>query len=283
MNIREINTEEISAAVERLVAEANCFLPEDVRRALEKAKEQEQSPLCRDILGDILKNADIAAARNMPICQDTGLAVFFVELGQDVHITGGDFQVAMDEGVARGYTKNYLRKSSQDNVLGERINRGDNTPAICHIELVPGDKLTITVCPKGGGSENMSAVGMLTPSQGRDGVKKFIVDTVQKAGSNPCPPIIIGCAVGGTMEQAALLAKKALCREVGQPNPDTDIAAFEREVLEAVNALGIGAQGFGGTQTALAVHVLTHPVHLASLPVAVNIQCHAARHRTIVI
>ena len=283
MNIREINTEEISAAVERLVAEANCFLPEDVRRALEKAKEQEQSPLCRDILGDILKNADIAAARNMPICQDTGLAVFFVELGQDVHITGGDFQAAMDEGVARGYTKNYLRKSSQDNVLGERINRGDNTPAICHIELVPGDKLTITVCPKGGGSENMSAVGMLTPSQGRDGVKKFIVDTVQKAGSNPCPPIIIGCAVGGTMEQAALLAKKALCREVGQPNPDADIAAFEREVLEAVNALGIGAQGFGGTQTALAVHVLTHPVHLASLPVAVNIQCHAARHRTIVI
>lgn len=283
MNIREISADEISAAVERLVAEANCFLPEDVRRALEKAKEQEQSPLCRDILGDILKNADIAAARNMPICQDTGLAVFFVELGQDVHITGGDFQAAMDEGVARGYTKNYLRKSSQDNALGERVNRGDNTPAICHIELVPGDKLTITVCPKGGGSENMSAVGMLTPSQGRDGVKKFIVDTVQKAGSNPCPPIIIGCAVGGTMEQAALLAKKALCREIGQPNPDADIAAFEREVLEAVNALGIGAQGFGGTQTALAVHVLTHPVHLASLPVAVNIQCHAARHRTIVI
>ena len=283
MNIREISADEISAAVERLVAEANCFLPEDVRCALKMAQEQEHSPLCRDILGDILKNADIAAARNMPICQDTGLAVFFVELGQDVHITGGDFQAAMDEGVARGYTKNYLRKSSQDNVLGERVNRGDNTPAICHIELVPDDKLTITVCPKGGGSENMSAVGMLTPSQGRDGVKKFIVDTVQKAGSNPCPPIIIGCAVGGTMEQAALLAKKALCREVGQPNPDADIAAFEREVLEAVNALGIGAQGFGGTQTALAVHVLTHPVHLASLPVAVNIQCHAARHKTIVI
>jgi fumarate hydratase subunit alpha len=283
MNIREISADEISAAVERLVAEANCFLPEDVRCALERAQAQEQSPLCRDILGDILKNADIAAARNMPICQDTGLAVFFVELGQDVHITGVDFQAAMDEGVARGYTKNYLRKSSQDNVLGERVNRGDNTPAICHIELVPGDKLTITVCPKGGGSENMSALGMLTPSQGRDGVKKFIVDTVQKAGSNPCPPIIIGCAVGGTMEQAALLAKKALCREVGQPNPDADIAAFEREVLDAVNALGIGAQGFGGTQTALAVHVLTHPVHLASLPVAVNIQCHAARHRTIVI
>lgn len=283
MNVREIDVSEISAVVERLAAEANCFLPTDVRRALESAREKEQSPLCRDILGDILKNADIAAARQMPICQDTGLAVFFVELGQDVHITGGDFQSAMDAGVARGYTKNYLRKSSQDNVLGERVNRGDNTPAICHIELVPGDRLKITVCPKGGGSENMSAVGMLTPSQGRSGVKKFIVDTVERAGSNPCPPIIIGCAVGGTMEQAALLAKKALCREVGQHNPDADIAVFEEEVLSAVNALGIGAQGFGGTQTALAVHILTHPVHLASLPVAVNIQCHAARHKSVVI
>lgn len=283
MDIREITASEITDAVEKLVAEANCFLPEDVYRAIGAAREKERSPLCREILGDILKNADIAAAREMPICQDTGLAVFFVELGQDVHITGGDFQAAMDEGVARGYTKNYLRKSSQDNVLGERVNRGDNTPAICHIELVSGNSLKITVCPKGGGSENMSAIGMLTPSQGREGVKKFIVDTVEKAGGNPCPPIIIGCGVGGTMEQAALLAKKSLCRSVGQPNADADIAAFEREVLEAVNALGIGAQGFGGTQTALAVHVLTHPVHLASLPVAVNIQCHASRHKTVVL
>jgi len=283
MSIREINVSEISDAVEKLVIDANYFLPEDVRCAIENARDKESSPLCRDILSDILKNADIAAERKMPICQDTGLAVFFVELGQDVHIVGGDFQKAMDEGVARGYTKGYLRKSSQDNVLGERVNRGDNTPAICHIELVPGSELKITVCPKGGGSENMSAVGMLTPSQGREGVKKFIADTVMKAGSNPCPPLIIGCAVGGTMEKAALLAKKALCREVGQPNPDADIAAFESEVLDAVNSLGIGAQGFGGTQTALAVHVLTHPVHLASLPVAVNIQCHAARHRSVII
>ena len=283
MSIREISVSEISGAVEKLVIDANCFLPRDVRAALEKAREQEASPLCREVLSDILKNADIAAERKIPICQDTGLAVFFVELGQDAHIVGGDFQSAMDEGVKRGYANGYLRKSTQDNVLGERLNRGDNTPAICHIELVPGDRIKITVCPKGGGSENMSAVKMLTPSEGREGVKKFITDTVEKAGSNPCPPIIIGVGVGGTMEKAALLAKKSLCREVGQPNPDPDTAAFEKEVLSAVNALGIGAQGFGGSETALAVHVLTHPVHLASLPVAVNIQCHAARHRTVVI
>ena len=283
MSIRELSAAEISDAVEKLVIEANCFLPEDVRSALKKAREKEASPLCREILEDILKNAELAKEKKMPICQDTGLAVFFVELGQDVHIVGGDFQSAMDEGVARGYTNGYLRKSTQDHVLGERVNRGDNTPAICHIELVPGDRIKITVCPKGGGSENMSAVKMLTPSEGREGVKRFIVDTVQRAGSNPCPPIILGVGVGGTMEKAALLAKKALCREVGQPNSDADTAAFEKEVLEAVNALGIGAQGFGGSETALAVHVLTHPVHLASLPVAVNIQCHAARHRRVVI
>ena len=283
MSIREINAAEIADAVEKLVVDANCFLPGDVRAALEKAREKEASPLCRDILGDILKNADIAKEQNIPICQDTGLAVFFVELGQDVHIAGGGFQAAMDEGVSRGYTNGYLRKSTQDNVLGERVNRGDNTPAICHLELVPGDTIKITACPKGGGSENMSAVRMLTPSQGREGVKRFIVDTVEKAGSNPCPPVIVGVGVGGTMEKAAELAKKALCREVGKPSDDRDIAAFEKEVLDAVNALGIGAQGFGGSETALAVHVLTHPVHLASLPVAVNIQCHAARHRSVII
>lgn len=282
MSIRNITASEISDAVEKLVTEANYYLPQDVENAIKNAREKEKSPLCREILGDILQNADIARKREMPICQDTGLAVFFVELGQDVHIEG-DFQSAMDEGVKRGYKNGYLRKSTQDNVLGERVNRGDNTPAICHIELVKGDKLTITFCPKGGGSENMSAVGMLTPSQGREGVKKFIVDTVRKAGSNPCPPVIVGVGVGGTMEKAALLAKRALCREVGKTSDDEDIAAFEKEVLETVNALGIGAQGFGGTQTALAVHVLTHPVHLASLPVAVNIQCHAARYKTVIL
>ncbi len=283
MSVREITASAITDAVEKLVIDANYYLPEDVKDALKKMREEEESDLCREILGDILKNADIARERQQPICQDTGLAVFFVELGQDVHIVGGDFRTAMDEGVARGYTKGYLRKSSQDHVLGERVNRGDNTPAIIHTDIVPGDRLTITVCPKGGGSENMSALGMLTPSQGRDGVKKFIVDTVSKAGANPCPPIIVGCAAGGTTEEVMLLAKKALCRRVGEPSPDPEVAQMEREILEEVNKLGIGAQDFGGTRTALAVHMLTHPVHLASLPVGVNIQCHVARHRTIVL
>ena len=283
MSIREIQASEIADAVEKLVIEANCSLPEDVRSALRKMQQEEESELCRGIIGDILKNAEIAETRRMPVCQDTGLAVFFIELGQDVHIVGGDFKTAMDEGVARGYKNGYLRKSSQDHPFGERVNRGDNTPAICHIDIVPGDRIKITVCPKGGGSENKSALGMLTPSQGRDGVKKFIVDTISKAGADPCPPIIVGCACGGTMEQVALLAKKALLRPVGEPNPDPEVARMEQEILEEINALGIGAQGFGGTKTALAVHMLTHPVHLASMPVAVNVQCHAARHKTVVL
>ena len=280
MSIREICAEEISAAVEQLVIDANYYLPEDVRAALEKAQQEEQSELCKGIIGDILRNADIAAERQQPICQDTGLAIFFVELGQDVHING-DFQTAMDEGVARGYKRGYLRKGTQDHPLGERVNRGDNTPAICHIELVPGDKLTITACPKGFGSENMSRLAMLTPSVGWKGVKDFIVETVSKAGSNPCPPIIVGVGCGGTMERTALLAKKALIRHVGEPNPDPEVAAYEAELLEAINNLGIGAQGFGGTKTALAVHMLTAPVHLAGMPVAVNLQCHVARHKTV--
>ena len=283
MSIREIQASAVSDAVEDLVISANYNLPDDVRDALLKMREEEESELCKGILSDIIKNADIAKNRGMPICQDTGLAVFFIEMGQDVHVVGGDFRAAMDEGVARGYKKGYLRKSSQDHPFGERVNRGDNTPAICHIDIVPGDQLKITVCPKGGGSENMSALGMLTPSQGWNGVKKFVVDTVSKAGSNPCPPIIVGCACGGTVEEVMLLAKKSLCRPVGEPNPDPEVAKMEREILEEVNALGIGAQGFGGTKTALAVHMLTHPVHLASMPVGVNIQCHVARHKTVIL
>ena len=283
MSIKEIKSSDISDAVEKLVIEANYFLPDDVRNALIKAQSEEASPLCAGIIGDLLKNADIAASRRQPICQDTGFAVFFVELGQDVHISGKSFQEAMDEGVARGYVNGYLRKSTQDNILGDRVNRGNNTPAICHIDIVPGDELKITVCPKGGGSENMSSLGMLTPSQGREGVKKFIVDSISRAGGNPCPPIIVGCAAGGTSEQVMLLAKKALIRPVGEHNPDPEIAAFEDELLAAINDLGIGAQGFGGTRTALAVHMLTHPVHLASLPVGVCIQCHAARHKTVIL
>ncbi len=283
MPLRELSCDTIRAAVAQLCIEANRKLPPDVYAALEKAKSEEDSALCREILGDLIENADIARREGIPICQDTGLAVFFVELGQDVHISGGDFRKAFDEGVAQGYTEGYLRKSSLDSPFLRRVNRGDNSPAIVYTDIVPGDALKITVCPKGGGSENMSALGMLTPAQGREGVKRFIVDAVKKAGANPCPPIIVGCAVGGTAEQCMLLAKKALLRSVGEPNPDEEVAALERELLEEINALGIGTQGFGGSRTALGVHMLTHPVHLASLSVAVNLQCHAARHQTVIL
>jgi len=281
--LREINVSDIADVVERLCIESNYFLPKDVYQALEKMKAEETSALCQEILGDILTNADIAREKQMPICQDTGLAVFFVDLGQEVHIVGGDFQAAMDAGVARGYKKGYLRKSSQDYPFFERVNRGDNTPAIVHTNIVPGDKLTITIAPKGGGSENMSVLAMLTPSQGREGVKKVIVDAISKAGSNPCPPVIVGCACGGTIERVTYLAKKALLRTVGEHNADPEVAEFEAECLEAINDLGIGAQGFGGTKTALAVNMEVCPVHLASMPVAVNVQCHVARHQTAVI
>ena len=283
MAIREIHTDEIQKAVKDLVIETCCVLPEDVKRALTGAREAEIAPAAKDALTDIIENARQAAEGNTPICQDTGLAVFFLEIGQDVHITGGSLQDAMDRATARGYTEGYLRKSTQDHALSERVNRGDNTPAICHIKMVPGDQLKITFCPKGGGSENMSKIGMLKPAAGRNGIIQFIVDTVREAGPNPCPPIIVGVGVGGTFEKAALLAKEALIRETGQKSPDPEAAQLETELLERINALGIGAAGYGGTQTALAVHVNTHPVHLASLPVAVNIQCHAARHKTIVL
>ncbi len=281
--IRTIQTEDITKAVRDLVIETCCVLPDDVKKALEQAYEKEISPAAKDALTDILENARQAAANPSPICQDTGLAVFFLEIGQDAHIAGGDLQEAMDEGVRQGYTEGYLRKSTQDHALSERVNRGDNTPAICHIRLVKGDGLRITFCPKGGGSENMSRIGMLKPAQGREGIVSFVTEAVKAAGPNPCPPIIVGVGVGGTFEKAALLAKEALCRETGQHSEDPEAAALEEELLQKINALGIGAAGYGGKITALAVHVNTHPVHLASLPVAVNIQCHAARHKTIVL
>lgn len=281
MGIREIHTDDIIEAVRKLVIETCCVLPEDVRQALCRAYELEEAPAAKDALSDIIENARQAKDGFTPICQDTGLAVFFLEIGQDVHIVGGSLQDAMDQAVAKGYTEGYLRKSTQDHALSERVNRGDNTPAICHIRLVSTDRLKITFCPKGGGSENMSKVGMLKPAAGRDGIIRFIVDTVREAGPNPCPPIVVGVGVGGTLEKAALLAKEALIRETGQESGDPEAAELEKILLEKINALGIGAAGYGGTQTALAVHVNTHPVHLASLPVAVNIQCHAARHKTI--
>ena len=279
--MREIHVSEVAKAVEKLCIDANYYLPEDVYKALEEAKKAEKSPLCQEIIGDILKNADIAKNDDVPICQDTGLAVFFLEVGQDVHFVGGSLEDAINEGVRNGYQNGYLRKSALDDPFIVRKNTKDNTPAIINTQIVPGDKCVITVAPKGGGSENMSALGMLKPAQGREGVKQFIVDAVSRAGSNPCPPIIVGVGVGGTIEKTTWLAKHALIRTVGEHNPNPAVAEFEDEVLEAVNKLGIGAQGFGGTVTALAVHVETFPAHLASMPVAVNIQCHVARHKSV--
>ncbi len=279
--MKEIQVSEVAKAVEKLCIDANYYLPEDVYKALEKAKEMEESPLCQEIIGDILKNADIAKNDDVPICQDTGLAVFFLEVGQDVHFVGGSLEDAINEGVHNGYINGYLRKSALDDPFIVRKNTQDNTPAIINTKIVPGDKVKITIAPKGGGSENMSALGMLKPAQGREGVKQFIVDAVSKAGSNPCPPIIVGVGIGGTIEKTTLMAKHSLVRTVGEHHPDPEVAKFEDECLEEINKLGIGAQGFGGRITALAVHVETFPAHLASMPVAVNIQCHVARHKSV--
>lgn len=278
--MREIHASQITEAVAKMAAESNIDLPQDVARALEAGREKEESPLGREVLDQILENARIAAQERVPICQDTGVAVIFVNLGQDVHITGGDLQTAIDEGVRRGYRGAYLRASIVNDPL-RRKNTGDNTPAVVHVEIVPGDRLKLTIAPKGGGSENMSAVRMLKPAEGEEGVKQFVVEQVMKAGSNPCPPIVVGVGLGGTMEKAAILAKKALVRPLGQPNPDQDVARLEGELLALVNDTGVGPGGLGGRFTAMAVHVETFPCHIASLPAAVNIQCHAARHKEI--
>jgi len=281
--MRELNVDVITNTVEKLCIESNYFLPRDVKKALEDAVLKEESPVGRDTLLDILKNAEIAARNQVPICQDTGLTVVFVELGQDLRVVGGDFYEAINEGVRRGYKNGYLRKSAVDDPFLLRKNTGDNTPAIIHTTIVKGDKLKIIIAPKGGGSENMSALRMLTPSEGVKGIKKFVIDTVDKAGSNPCPPVIVGVGIGGTVEMTALIAKKALLRTVGEHNPNSEVAKLENELLEEINNLGIGPQGFGGRITALAVNIETFPAHLASMPVAVNIQCHAARHKEAVL
>lgn len=278
--MREIHASQITEAVAKMAAESNIDLPQDVADALKAGREKEESPLGREVLDQILENARIAAQERVPICQDTGVAVIFVNLGQDVHITGGDLQTAIDEGVRRGYRGAYLRASIVNDPL-RRKNTGDNTPAVVHVEIVPGDRLKLTIAPKGGGSENMSAVRMLKPAEGEEGVKQFVVEQVMKAGSNPCPPIVVGVGLGGTMEKAAILAKKALVRPLGQPNPDQDVARLEGELLALVNDTGVGPGGLGGRFTAMAVHVETFPCHIASLPAAVNIQCHAARHKEI--
>ena len=276
--MRVVNVSEIRDVVEKLCIESNYYLPEDVRIALENALEVEESPLGKEILQDILKNQEIARTKNVPICQDTGLAVLFLELGQDVRLIGGALEEAINEGIRRGYEKGYLRKSTVDDPFMERKNLGDNTPAIIHTKIVPGDKVKMILAPKGGGSENMSALAMLKPSDGVEGIRKFVLDTVEKAGSNPCPPIIVGVGIGGTIEKTTLIAKQSLLRNIGEHNPNPKIAELEKELLVQVNNMGIGPQGFGGRTTALAVHIETFPAHIASMPVAINIQCHAARH-----
>lgn len=281
--MREINVSEITDVIERLCIESNYYLPLDVKKALEDALSKEESPLGREILDDILKNQEIARTNNVPICQDTGLAVLFLELGQEVKLVGGALNDAINEGVRRGYEKGYLRKSAVDDPFFERKNTKDNTPAIIHIKIVPGDKIKMILAPKGGGSENMSALAMLKPSDGIEGIKKFVLDTVDKAGSNPCPPIIIGIGIGGTIEKTTLIAKEALLRKIGEYHPNPIVSKLEKELLEEVNNLGIGPQGFGGRTTALAVHIETFPAHIASMPVAINIQCHVARHQEAVI
>lgn len=275
-----IKFDDIVNVVSGLCQEANYYLGEDVLEAFKENLKKEKSPLGVEILGQLIENAGIARQERMPMCQDTGFAVFFVELGQDLKIEGGLLDDAINEGVRRGYTEGYLRKSIVSHPL-ERKNTGDNTPAIIYTSLAAGDKLKITIAPKGGGSENMSAVKMLKPSQGVEGVKEFVIETVDKAGSNPCPPIVVGVGIGGTMEKAALLAKQALLRPLNERHRDPVTAALETELLEKINQLGIGPQGLGGSTTALAVNIEVFPAHIASLPVAVNINCHATRHKTI--
>lgn len=277
--MRELQASTVTEAVARLCMAANYDLGKDVEEVLERAVRQEESEGGRVVLQQILENAHLARADEVPICQDCGLAIVFLDLGQDLHVAGGELYEAVNEGVRRGYKDGYLRKSSVRQPFSARGNTGDNTPAIIHTRIVPGDKLRVTVAPKGGGSENMSKLAMLTPAAGRKGVADFVVKTVDDAGANPCPPIIVGVGVGGTFERVAYLAKHALLREIGTPNPDPELDELERELLERVNKLGIGPQGFGGRVTALAVHIEAEPCHIASLPVAVNIQCHAARHK----
>ena len=279
--MREISAEVIRDRIAELAVEANCLLPGDVKRRIEEARANEPWPTACGILDKIIENYGIAGRELVPICQDTGVCCVFLKIGQDVHITG-DLREAVDEGVRRGYTQGYLRKSVVADPL-RRVNTGDNTPALLYTEIVPGDKLELTVAPKGFGSENMSRLAMLKPSDGVEGVKAFILKTVEEAGPNPCPPIVVGVGLGGTFDKAAYLAKKALMRSVDARNPDPYYADLEAELLEKINALGVGPQGFGGKTTALAVNIERMPTHIAGLPVAVNINCHVTRHKTVVL
>ena len=276
--MREISACQITETVKRLCIEANCYLPEDMCRCIEDAYAQEKWSQAKEILERIMENYQIAREKAQPVCQDTGVACVFLKIGQDVHVEG-DIAEAVNEGVRQGYKEGYLRKSVVRDPL-DRVNTGDNTPAMLYYEIVPGENLEITVAPKGFGSENMSAIKMLRPSDGVEGVKAFVTEVVENAGPNPCPPIVVGVGIGGTFEKAAYLAKKALMRNVQERNADPYYAELEQELLEAINALGIGPQGFGGKTTALAVNIEQYPTHIAGLPVAVNINCHVTRHKT---
>lgn len=278
--MRTIHTDKIIKAVKDLCIEANIFLGEDIRKAISDAKKNESSDTAKEILMQLEKNIAIAEKEEIPVCQDTGMAVVFVSLGQDVHIEGELLEDAINKGVSLGYTEGFLRKSVVSDPLS-RKNTGDNTPAVIHYSVVPGDELTITVAPKGFGSENMGALKMLKPSDGLDGVREFVLETIQKAGANPCPPIVVGVGIGGTMEKCALLAKQALLVELDKTNENPFYADLEKELLDKINALGIGVQGLGGVNTALGVNILAYPTHIAGLPCAVNINCHVTRHKSI--
>jgi len=277
--MRDIEAKEVTKTVSQLFQEACYKLPDDTLAALRQAQQVEESSVGREVLDRILENAELAVKEGIPLCQDTGTALVFLELGQEAHITGGDLYTAVNEGVRQAYDEGYLRKSMVGRPFSARANTKDNTPAIIYTDIVPGDKLKITVLPKGGGAENMTRLAALTPARGRQGIIDFVVNAVDEAGSNPCPPVIVGVGIGGTVERTMLLAKRALARKVGEPNPDTEVAELEKELLQRINKLGIGPMGYGGRVTALAVHVEVFPAHIASMPVAVNLQCHSARHK----
>ena len=280
--MREIDADTLAATIARLFQEAAHYLPQDVVEALRAARDREEGPRARHVLDRLLENAEIAATEHVPLCQDTGTAVIFLEIGQEVHIRG-DLSQALLQGVAEGYTKGYLRKSIVRHPFSHRVNTGDNTPPVVHTEIVPGDRVKVTAMPKGGGCENMSRLALLKPGEGKKGISDFVVRVVEEAAGNPCPPVIVGVGIGGTAEHVMYLAKKALLRRVGAPNADPEVAELERELLRRVNATGVGPMAWGGRTTALAVHVETYPTHITSLPVGVNLQCHSARFKTAVI
>ena len=276
-SVREIHVDKITEQVAELCQSATHFLPDDVVAGLERAKDSEQSELGKQVLIEILENVDIAKKEMLPLCQDTGTTVVFIELGQDVHIVGGSLTEAINKGVSKGYTEGYLRASIVAHPFSSRINTKDNTPAVMHIEVTPGDRLKLKVLPKGGGCENMSRFAVLLPAAGKEPISEMVLRTIEESGGNPCPPLVVGVGVGGSAEYAMYLAKKAVIRSVDNPSDDPETAEFEKELLEQVNALGVGPQAVGGVNTALAVNIETYPTHITAMPVAVNLQCHSAR------